>query len=99
MNVQPLPGMPDPPPVVRKKRALTTAETKPRWTSYKPARRVACEDCMADLVASGGSGPLSRAARWRRQHDGDDRVMCTEHANLRRRLDKLELLVDGGNVR
>lgn len=64
-----------------------------RWGQYRPRDRVACDDCLADLVAAGG-GPVARAARWRRQQHGQDQLLCGGHMELRRHQDGLDPLQD-----
>lgn len=61
------------------------------WGKYRPLNRVACDDCLADLVAAGG-GPVARAARYRRRQHGADRLVCTAHMLLRREADGLDPL-------
>lgn len=74
-----------------KKKAKPDAIT---WTAYRPKTRVACDDCLADLVAAEGRGPLARAARYRRQQGDGDRLVCTNHMVLRRQLDGLDPISD-----
>lgn len=64
-----------------------------RWTKYRPKQRVACDDCLADLLEAGG-GPVARAARFRRQQHGADRLLCGAHMELRRELDGFDPLDD-----
>lgn len=67
--------------------------TTPQWTKYRPKQRVACDDCLADLVAAGG-GPVARAARFRRIHQGVDRLLCSAHMTLARQLEGLDPMDD-----
>lgn len=70
---------------------------KPRWSKYRPKQRVACDDCLADLVAAGG-GPVARAARFRRVHQGVDRLLCSAHMTLARQLEGLDPMDDANGA-
>jgi hypothetical protein len=63
------------------------------WSTYRPKIRVACDEGLQDLVAAGG-GPVARAARYRRTQHGQDLLLCTTHAQLRRDTDGLPALDD-----
>ena len=62
-----------------------------RWSQYKGATRLPCDDCIGDLIGAGG-GPPARDAKYRRTQHGRDAVYCTRHMQLHRELDGLDPL-------
>jgi hypothetical protein len=64
---------------------------KPTWTKYRPAKRVACDECVLVLHENKGIGQYPRSARWSRRTPGGDAVrLCYEHAELWKKEDGRE---------
>jgi hypothetical protein len=79
-------------PPVRVPKRKSTVPGKPRWSAYKAARTIKCDDCMTVLCEAKGEGPASLPARWRRIEGELDLLLCYSHAAARRTLDGLDEL-------
>ena len=52
-----------------------------RWSDHHVQRRDHCEDCVAQLQATGGKGSLEQA-RLKRKAGNTTRLLCHPHAEL-----------------
>lgn len=61
-----------------------SGEPNPRYTKYKPVRRVACDDCIR-LVHQVGFvlAPVPAGARWTRRAGNQVDRLCHEHKAAR----------------
>lgn len=80
---------PTAPPHRRTPKPAGAGTQKPRWSKYRPANRVPCDECVALLIHTDGQAPIARGARWRRRHGDSDRVLCYPHAAEAREHDGL----------
>jgi hypothetical protein len=60
------------------------ARAKVRWSKYVTKTGIKCDDCLLVLALNDGVGPATRQARWRRQEDAHDLLLCYAHAQQRR---------------
>lgn len=75
---------------------------KPAWSDYKPKTPVRCDHCAQVAYESlqAGEGFVgTRQARMKRRHDGENLLLCAEHANLQRELDKADYAHIASEVR
>ena len=73
-------------------RGLPAVSQAPTWAKYRPARPVRCEVCMRVLAETGGDGPLPRDARWKRRAAGQTVLLCHDHAQVQRHVDRMPAL-------
>lgn len=88
----PLFGEPEPAEPPRPKKTPAPTAAKPVWEQYRPVVPRKCDDCMAVLAETGGQGPHSRTAAWKRKTGKNFLLLCYPHAQQRREADHLPAL-------
>jgi len=76
---------------IREKRVRRPAEPTPgiKWSKYRPVNPVKCDRCLRRLAEQGGRGPASYPAKWKRVQNGNDELLCYDHAAKQRSRDGL----------
>ncbi|KAB2347304.1 hypothetical protein [Actinomadura rudentiformis] len=77
------------------KRKTDPLKVKVTWSRYRPTNPAKCTDCMAVHAQTGGKGPHSRIAVWKRKAGEDVALLCYPHAQQRRDEDGLPKLKGG----
>lgn len=91
MHQDPLPGMPEPPPVRRAApRRAQRDSRRPTWTVLRLARAPVCTRCCEQSYRAGVWGHIGIAA-YRRTRGEDRRDLCPLHAEEEARADQMPL--------
>ena len=92
MDTIPLFGEPEPAEPPKPKKTPDTSNAKPAWSKPKWKKPPKCDDCMAVLAETKGTGPHSRTAVWKRKTGKAFLLLCYPHAQQRREADGLPKL-------
>lgn len=74
-----------------KKPHVGAGSERPTWSEYRPKVPVDCDDCVQiayDTAMDGEPFPGIRTARRRRQRNGQNYYMCSEHARAQEERDR-----------